>query len=105
MLRTLINQGLLSDAEIEHAKAQLDEMWRLLSAQKVGLKDANSGNFIVASNGLIWLIDLDGSSIHSNSLIADFRLHISWLQVNRSMRRAARDRNRGHVPKSLRRAA
>jgi hypothetical protein len=105
MLRTLINQGLMSQAEMDHAKSQLYEIWKLLSTLKVGLKDANSGNFIVAPNGLVWLIDLDGSTIHSNPLVADFRLQIKWHQVHRSMRRAERDWNRGRIPKSLRRAA
>jgi hypothetical protein len=67
-------------------------MWQLLRGLKVGLTDANAGNFIVSPNGVVWLIDLDGSTIHRNSLVSRVRLHLAWLQVNRSMRRAVRKR-------------
>jgi hypothetical protein len=92
MLRSSINQELMTDEEIERAHRQLVEMWKQLRKLKVGLTDANAGNFIVTPNGVVWMIDLDGSKIHRNSLVAQIRLQLAWLQVNRSMRRAVRKR-------------
>lgn len=102
-LRKMINRGVMTDAEIMQARLQLDDIWARLRAAKVGLKDANSGNFIVDPQGIVWLIDLDGSRIHRTALAADIRLKLSWRQITRSVQRAMRDRDRGiHT---LRRAA
>jgi hypothetical protein len=92
MLRSSINQELLSDDELGRTHAQLAEMWRQFARLRIGLIDANAGNFIVTPNCVVWLIDLDGSRIHKNPMIARWRLQLSWLQVNRSMRRAMRKR-------------
>jgi hypothetical protein len=94
MLRSSVNQELLSADQISRVRRQLADMWRQLSQLKVGLKDANAGNFIVTRNGVVWIIDLDGSRIHRNPVAAYVRLHLSWMQVNRSMRRAMRERGR-----------
>jgi hypothetical protein len=102
-LRTSINRGYMSDADIARAWCQLQLLWEQLTALRVGLKDANTGNFIVTSNGALWLIDLDDSCFHRSSVVARARLQSRWFQVYRSVRRATRTRDRRAAP--LRRAA
>lgn len=97
-LRSSINLGYMSDADIARAWNQLQTLWEQLTSLRVGLKDANTGNFIVTSNGTLWLIDLDDSCIHRSSVVARARLQNRWFQVYRSVRRATRTRDRRAAP-------
>jgi hypothetical protein len=102
-LRSSINAGFMSDVDIAKAWDQLQTLWQQLSSLRVGLRDANTGNFIITSNGTLWLIDLDDSCIHRSSVIARARLQNRWFQVYRSVRRATRTRDLS--AKSAKRAA
>jgi hypothetical protein len=93
-LRSSINLGYMNDVDIGKAWDQLQVLWQQLSSLRVGLRDANTGNFIVTSDGTLWLIDLDDSCIHRSSVIARARLQNRWYQVYRSVRRATRTRDR-----------
>jgi hypothetical protein len=97
-LRSAINKGYMRDADITKVRNQLQELWQRLKSLRVGLRDANTGNFIVTSNGDLWLIDLDDSDIHRSALLARARLQSCWLQVHRSIRRAKRTRDRRAEP-------
>jgi hypothetical protein len=92
-LRSSINRGYMNDADIANAWDQLYVLWEQLRTLRVGLRDANTGNFIVTSKGVLWLIDLDDSCIHRSSVIARARLQSRWFQVYRSVRRATRARD------------
>lgn len=93
-LRGSINEGYMNDDDIAGAALQIRELWQRLTEMRVGLHDANAGNFIVSTKGELWLIDLDDSRIHRNPLIARAHLLNRWFQVHRSMRRAVRTRDR-----------
>jgi hypothetical protein len=89
-LRSSINQGYLNDFEIASAWRQLRSLWEQLISLRVGLRDANIGNFIVDSTGMLWLIDLDDCCIHRSATLAHARLQNRWYQLYRSLRRATR---------------
>jgi hypothetical protein len=98
-LRSAINLGYMNDADIAKAWDELQKLWQQLHLLRVGLKDANTGNFVVAPDGELWLIDLDDSCIHRSSVLAGARLHHRWFQVYRSVRRATRTRDRRATPR------
>lgn len=102
-LRSSINLGYLSDADIANVWEQLQLLWEQLASLRIGLRDANTGNFIVTANGQLWLIDLDDSRIHGSTIFARARLRSRWFQVYRSVRRASRTRDR-RAPAQLRAA-
>jgi hypothetical protein len=92
-LRSSISFGQLNDTDIAKAWNQLQTLWEQLTALRVGLKDANTGNFIITAEGTLWLIDLDDSCIHRSAILARARLQNRWFQVYRSVRRATRRRD------------
>lgn len=98
-----VRKGTMSDARIGEAIRELKGLWRQLIALRVGLRDANTGNFIVTPQGDLWLIDLDDCRFHHLSLVARRRLHRRWCQLSRNLRRTKQTRD-GRVM-ALRRAA
>jgi hypothetical protein len=93
-LRRSINLGYMNDADIARTWRKLQSLWEQLTSLRVGLKDANTGNFIVTSNGTLWLIDLDDCRIHRSSVVCRARLQNRWRQVYRSVLQAMRARDR-----------
>ena len=93
-LRSSINEGHMNDDDVAKAADQVEKLWNRLTELRVGLRDANTGNFIVSPKGELWLIDLDDSRIHRSALVARAHLLNRWFQVHRSMRRAVRTRDR-----------
>lgn len=79
--------GGLSDKEVDKAVRAIKSLWRQLMALGVGLRDANTGNFIVSPQGEVWLIDLDDCQFHRLHGIARGRLYRRWVQFLRSLRR------------------
>lgn len=98
-----ITEGHLGDLQIEQVARKLKALFRQLIALKVGLRDANTGNFIITPDSQLWIIDLDDSRVHRLRSIAHVRLHRRWKQLCRGIRRAKQARDR--QVESARRAA
>lgn len=90
-----VAQGHMNDAQIGQALRELKALWRQLMALRAGLRDANTGNFIVTPQGRLWLIDLDDCRFHRSSAIARARLYRRWVQFSRNLRRAKARRDQG----------
>jgi hypothetical protein len=90
-----VAQGHMKDVEINGALRELKTLWRQLIALGAGLRDANTGNFIVAPEGRLWLIDLDDCRFHHSNAIARARLYRRWIQFSRNLRRAKARRDQG----------
>lgn len=93
-----IVDGHMNDADIQMVWTRLETLWQQLDSLHVGLRDANTGNFIVAPSGDLWLIDLDDSRIHRSATITRLRLRHRWCQLCRSMSRAVLKRDQHAQP-------
>jgi tRNA A-37 threonylcarbamoyl transferase component Bud32 len=67
---------------------QLQELWDKLRILNVSLGDANVRNFIISSDGELWLIDLDKSRFHRSAQTAAPHQERGWKQVLRSSAKA-----------------
>jgi tRNA A-37 threonylcarbamoyl transferase component Bud32 len=63
---------------------QIHELWQRLVNLRVSLADANLANFIVASTGQLWVIDLDKSRFHRAHAIAAPHQQRAWTLLLRS---------------------
>jgi hypothetical protein len=63
---------------------QLDELWRRLRQLRASLADINLGNFIVAPDGQLWVIDLDKARFHRLASTAGRQQERGWRQLLRS---------------------
>jgi hypothetical protein len=85
----LVPEARDSRATIEQLWQQLRELWQRLAEHRASLADANVGNYIVAPNGRLWVIDLDKASFFRSSKTAAIHRERSWKQLVRSSRIAA----------------
>jgi hypothetical protein len=75
---------------------QLNELWHRLRQLRVSLADTNLGNFIVAPDGQLWVIDLDKARFHRLASTAGREQQRGWRQLLRS---AAKCQLPNHTPR------
>lgn len=80
---------------IHHLWDQLADLWQNLRSLRASLGDANPGNFIVAPNGRLWVIDLDKARLHRLAFIAARHQERGWNQLLRITARQNRKRISG----------
>ncbi len=73
-----------SSALSEHLWQQVNELWQRLVELHVSLGDTNLGNFIIAPDGQLWIIDLDKSRFYRHARAAAPHQARPWKQLRRS---------------------
>jgi hypothetical protein len=68
----------------ENLWGQLNDLWRRLGELQASLADTNTGNFIVAPSGQLWVIDLDRACFHTSPRSAAKYQAMGWKQLLRS---------------------
>lgn len=87
-LRECLAEQSKTSASAQLLWRQLAEVWQLLQRLQVSLADANLGNFIVAPDRALWVIDIDKTRFHRIAYFARRRQQRSWRQVLRSAARS-----------------
>jgi tRNA A-37 threonylcarbamoyl transferase component Bud32 len=63
---------------VEQLCRQCAEMWDRLTEAGISLSDPNMGNFVVSTDGRLWVIDLDKSKFHARAVDGRRGFRRSW---------------------------
>ena len=85
----LVPQSRDSRATVDELWQQLRDLWKRLAEIQASLADANVGNYIIAPDGRLWVIDLDKANFYRSAAVAARHRERSWKLLLRSARVAA----------------
>ena len=90
-LKSFFTRRAKTDPELrQRLWTQLEDLWRRFEQIHASLGDANLGNFIVAPDGRLWVIDLDKARIHHFASTAARHQKLRWNQVLHSVAKHGR---------------